>query len=116
VSYRRGHPRHAAPASGGARAREIESEHKEILKRIAHLEDLLAHPKKLLKVIKEDLDQVEAAFGDDRRTKIAVGASEELREEDLVADEAVLVSITERGYVKRVAATAYRRQGRGGRG
>jgi DNA gyrase subunit A len=95
---------------------KIETEHKELLKRIAQLEDLLAHPKKLLGVIKEDLNQVEAAFGDERRTKIAVDATEELREEDLVADEAVLVSITERGYVKRVAATAYRRQGRGGRG
>jgi DNA gyrase subunit A len=95
---------------------KIEQEHKEILKRIANLEDLLVHPKKLLGVIQADMNQVEEAFGDDRRTKIAVDASEELREEDLVADEAVLVSITERGYVKRVAATAYRRQGRGGRG
>ncbi len=95
---------------------KIEQEHKEILKRIAHLEDLLVHPKKLLGVIQADMNQVEEAYGDDRRTKIAVDASEELREEDLVADEAVLVSITERGYVKRVAATAYRRQGRGGRG
>jgi len=95
---------------------KIETEHKEVLKRIAQLEDLLAHPKKLLAVIRDDLSQVEQAYGDDRRSKIAIDASEELREEDLVADEAVLVSITERGYVKRVAATAYRRQGRGGRG
>jgi len=95
---------------------KIETEHKEVLKRIAQLEDLLAHPKKLLAVIRDDLSQVEQAYGDDRRSKIAIDATEELREEDLVADEAVLVSITERGYVKRVAATAYRRQGRGGRG
>ena len=55
-------------------------------------------------------------YGDDRRTRIAAEATESLSEADLVQDEAVLISLTERGYVKRVAASAFRSQSRGGRG
>ncbi len=95
---------------------KIEEEHKETLQRIEHLEGLLADPKKILGVIREDLDEVVEKYGDARRTRIAPDASDEFSEEDLVADEAILISITERGYVKRVAAKTYRRQGRGGRG
>ncbi len=95
---------------------KIETEHKEILERISYLEDLLAHPKKILGLIHEDLDEVVEKYGDTRRTRIAPDASEEFSEEDLVADEAVLISVTQRGYVKRVAAKTYRRQARGGRG
>ncbi|MGD2252493.1 MAG: DNA gyrase subunit A [Anaerolineales bacterium] len=96
--------------------RKIETESKEVLKTIDYLEDLLASPAKILGLIKDDLKEVAEQFGDPRRTRIAPDASEEFSEEDLVADEAVLISITEQGYVKRVAATTYRRQGRGGRG
>jgi DNA gyrase subunit A len=95
---------------------KIQTEHKEILETIAGLEQLLADPKMILAVIKDELTKIEKQYGDDRRTRIAPDASEELNEEDLVADEAVLISITERGYVKRVASSTYRRQGRGGRG
>ncbi len=95
---------------------KIENEHKEILETIENLEDLLAHPKKILKLIQEDLEEVVEDYGDARRTKILPDADEEFAEEDLVRDEGVLVSVTERGYVKRVAAKTYRRQGRGGRG
>ncbi len=95
---------------------KIEDEHKQILSQIAYLEDLLADPKKVLQLIHTDLGEVVDKFGDPRRTRLAPEASEELREEDLVADVAVLVSLTERGYVKRVAASAFKLQGRGGRG
>ncbi len=95
---------------------KIETEHKEILERITYLEDLLANPKKILGLIHQDLDEVVEKYGDNRRTRIAPDASEEFSEEDLVADEAVLISVTQRGYVKRVAAKTYRRQARGGRG
>lgn len=95
---------------------KIEDEHKEILERIAYLEDLLANPKKVLQVIREDLEQMDEKYGDDRRTRIAREAREEFHEEDLVQDEAVLISITQLGYVKRVASTAFRAQSRGGRG
>jgi len=95
---------------------KIEEEHRDLLSLIAHLEDLLAHPKKLLNLIKEDLSEISQKYGDDRRTRIAPEASSDLSEEDLVVDEAVLISITERGYIKRVSAKTYRAQRRGGRG
>lgn len=95
---------------------KIEDEQRETLERIAYLEDLLASPKKILDLIKGDLNEVATKYGDERRTRIAPEASEDFSEEDLVADEAVLISITERGYIKRVAAKAFRAQGRGGRG
>ncbi len=95
---------------------KIEEEHKEIMARIAYYEDLLAHPKKVLALIKDDLTELLEKYGDERRTRIAANASGDLNEEDLVEDESVLVSITERGYVKRVVAQTFRTQGRGGRG
>ncbi len=95
---------------------KIEEEHKQISEQIASLEDLLAHPKKILALIQADLKELAEKYGDDRRTRIASDATEELTEADLVQDEAVLISLTERGYVKRVASAAFRLQGRGGRG
>ncbi len=96
--------------------KKIEEEHKQVAELIASLEDLLAHPKKILALIQSDMNDLAEKYGDDRRTRIAADASEDFREEDLVQDEAVLISLTERGYVKRVAASAFRSQSRGGRG
>ncbi|MBN2550933.1 MAG: DNA gyrase subunit A [Anaerolineales bacterium] len=95
---------------------KIEDEQRQTLERIAYLEDLLEHPKKILAVIQMDLGELAAQYGDDRRTRIAREAREELSEADLVPDEFVLISITQRGYVKRMAAKALRAQSRGGRG
>jgi DNA gyrase subunit A len=95
---------------------KIEDEQSQILEKISGLEDLLASPRKILEVIRSDLEDVVGSYGDERRTYIAHDASEEFAEEDLVADEAVLVSITQRGYIKRVMAKTYRSQARGGRG
>ena len=95
---------------------KIEEEHKQITQQIAYFEDLLAHPKKILGLIQEDMHDLAEKYGDDRRTRIAGEAKEELSDEDLVQDEAVLISLTERGYIKRVAASAFRSQSRGGRG
>ena len=64
--------------------------------------DLLAHPKKILALIKSDLTELAVTYGDDRRTRIAAEAQENIHDEDLVADESVLISLTERGYIKRV--------------
>jgi DNA gyrase subunit A len=94
----------------------IEDEQRETLERIAYLEDLLANPRKILDVIQQDLTEMAEKYGDERRTHIAHEAKEDLRDEDLVPDEAVLISITQRGYVKRVAARVFRAQARGGRG
>ena len=63
-------------------------------------------------LIQTDLKELAEKYGDDRRTRIASDAKEELTEEDLVQDEAVLISLTERGYVQRVASAAFRLQGR----
>ena len=95
---------------------KIEEEHKQVAEQIAYFEDLLAHPKKILALIQDDMRELAEKYGDDRRTRIAADATENLSEEDLVADEAVLISLTERGYIKRVAATAFKSQSRGGRG
>ena len=95
---------------------KIEEEHKQVAQQIARLEDLLASPKKILALIQDDMRDLAEKYGDDRRTRIAAEATETLSEADLVQDEAVLISLTERGYVKRVAASAFRSQSRGGRG
>ncbi len=95
---------------------KIEDEYQELLKTIAYMEDLLAHPAKILEVIKADLKQIKEEYGDARRTHIVAAAAEDFSEEDLVKDEEVLISITERGYIKRVPSKTYRTQGRGGRG
>lgn len=95
---------------------KIEDEHRELLERITYLEDLLAHPVKILGLIKEDLTTLSEKFGDERRTRIVGETHEELKEEDLVPDESVLITFTRKGYIKRVAANLYRAQGRGGRG
>ena len=95
---------------------KIEDEHRQVLERIAYLEDLLASPAKILDVIKNDLNSIAERYGDQRRTHIALDATEDFSEEDLVPDEAVLISVTQRGYIKRVLAKAFRAQGRGGRG
>lgn len=95
---------------------KIEEEHKQVRATIDYLEDLLAHPKKILALIKSDLLELVEKYGDDRRTRIAAEAKEDIHDEDLVADESVLISLTERGYIKRVAASAFRSQSRGGRG
>jgi DNA gyrase subunit A len=95
---------------------KIEEEHKHVAEQIAYFEDLLTQPKKILGLIQDDMRDLAEKYGDDRRTRIAAEATEELSEADLVQDEAVLISLTERGYVKRVAASAFRSQSRGGRG
>ncbi len=92
---------------------KIEDEHKEVLATIASLEDLLASPKKILMLIQTELNAMVEKYGDDRRTQIAVEATEELADEDLVENKPVLVSITQRGYIKRTLQEKYRAQSRG---
>jgi DNA gyrase subunit A len=83
---------------------------------IKELEDLLANPHKILEIIRTDLNEVAEKYGDPRRTRIAPDAEMDLSDESLIQDEPVFISITNRGYIKRVSDDAYRRQGRGGRG
>jgi DNA gyrase subunit A len=95
---------------------KIEEEYQQVMQTIAYLEDLLASPDKILGLIKEDLIDLKEQYGDERRTRILIDATENINEEDLVKDERVLISITEQGYIKRVPSHTYRAQGRGGRG
>jgi len=95
---------------------KIEEEHKQVREQIDYFEDLLTHPKKILALIQNDLTELAEKYGDDRRTHIALDATEEVRIEDMVQDEAVLISLTERGYIKRVVAKAFKSQSIGGVG
>lgn len=95
---------------------KIEEEARQIREQIAHLEDLLASPKKILALINDDMTELSGKYGDDRRTRIAGEAKESFHEEDLVQDEAVLVTLTQRGYIKRTNAATYKSQGLGGKG
>jgi DNA gyrase subunit A len=95
---------------------KIEDEHKEVKDTIDYLEDLLANPHKILGLIKTDMEELSEKYGDKRRTEISMDAKEEISDDELVKDEAVLITLTEKGYIKRVRANLYRTQGRGGRG
>ncbi len=95
---------------------KIQEEFEEIMARIAYLEDLLASPQKILDVIRADINQMAEEYGDNRKTDILYGVSTEFDESDLVREEEVVISLTSRGYIKRVPSSAYRAQRRGGKG
>ncbi len=96
--------------------KKIEDEYQEVIKLIAELEDILANPKKVLHLIKEDMRYLKEKYGDERRTRIVPDVTGEVSDEDLIPDVRVLITITDRGYIKRQAADSYRTQRRGGRG
>jgi DNA gyrase subunit A len=95
---------------------KIEDELKLVRELIAYLEDLLAHPEKILKVIREELKKTRDRYADDRRTRVYKQKVGEFSEEDLVADESTIVTITQGGYVKRQLPGTFRTQARGGKG
>jgi len=97
-------------------AGKIEAEYKEIIERISYLEDLLANPRKVLALIVEDLQEMKKKYGDERRTTIAWDASTDMDDEALIPTEDVVVSLTAKGYAKRVPARTYKPQKRGGKG
>lgn len=95
---------------------KIEDEYNEVTAHIAYLQELLADKHKMLALIKEDVLALKETYGDERRTEIAPGLDAEINMEDIIPDEDVLISITQRGYIKRTPLSAYRRQQRGGKG
>lgn len=95
---------------------KIEDEYKEIKITIDALLNLLNDPNKLLGVIVTETEELIELYGDKRRTKLVKGKAGEFSEEDLVADEATMVVLTETGYIKRISPTAFRSQSRGGKG
>jgi len=95
---------------------KIEDEYKEITAQVEYLRSLLTNKSLILDLIKEDILDLMEKYGDERRTEIAFGLDAELNMEDLIQDEDVLISITQRGYIKRTPVSAYRIQHRGGKG
>jgi len=95
---------------------KIEDEYKEVMKFINFLEDLLAHPEKILGVIKDEIGDLKAKFADPRRTKVYKLPIGEFSEEDLTPSEDTVVTVTSTGYIKRQNPSAFRSQARGGKG
>src|SRR4051794_23194435 len=96
--------------------KKIEDEYLQVIQLIAELEDILANPQRVLQIIKDELTELKRKYAGERRTRVADDASRELTDEDLIADEDVVVTISRRGYIKRQPVTTYRRQHRGGKG
>ncbi len=95
---------------------KIEDELQLVREMIAYLEDLLAHPEKIMSVIKEELEKLKDKYADPRRTKVYKGKVGEFSEEDLIANEATVVTMTQTGYIKRQSMNSFQTQHRGGKG
>ena len=96
--------------------KKIEDEYEQVIRLIAELEDLLANPRKILQVIKDELGELKRKYGDERKTRIQADANRELTAEDLVASEDVVVTLSQRSYIKRQQIGTFRSQRRGGKG
>ena len=96
--------------------KKIEDEYLAVIQLIAELEDILANPSRVLTIIKDELTELKRKYAGERRTRVVDDSSRELTDEDLIADEDVVVTISRRGYIKRQPVATYRRQGRGGKG
>ena len=95
---------------------KITEEYATVIKNISYLEDLLANPRKVLSLIAEDAEELKSKYGDNRRTVVKAEEIEEFRTEDLVPHEPMVVTLTNKGFIKRIPAATYRLQHRGGKG
>ena len=100
----------------GLERQKLDDEYRDTIKLISELESILANPRKILFLIKADLDELATKYGDDRRTEIVDDTPRQLSAEELVADEDVIITLSSRNYVKRMPLSTYRAQHRGGRG
>ena len=96
-------------------AQKIVDEHNELMRKIADYNDILAKPERQRKIVGDELDEIVAKYGDERRTRI-LPYSGEMNVEDLIAEENVVVTVTHSGFIKRTKADEYRAQHRGGKG
>ena len=96
--------------------RKVEQEHKDLVEKIRYLEGVLADETKVYEIIKEELLEVKAAYGDERRTSITGAEEADFEIEDLIAEEEMVISISHGGYLKSVPVSVFRKQGRGGVG
>ena len=95
---------------------KIQSEYDELIALIADLADILAKPDRVAQIIKEELDEVKRKFGDKRRTELMVGEVLTLEDEDLIEESDVLITLSNKGYIKRLDQDEFTAQKRGGRG
>lgn len=95
---------------------KIENEYQELLVLIADLADILAKPERVLEIIQTELHEIGQRFGDARRTELLIGEVLNLEDEDLIEEEEIVITLTNNGYIKRVANSEFRAQRRGGRG
>ncbi len=99
----------------GLEREKIEAEYEELCKKIAYYKELLADEKKIMFVIRDEMLEIKKKWGDKRRTKI-IAAEDEMDEEDLIEEKQVAITLTHRGYLKRIPADTYKTQKRGGKG
>ncbi|HFI0303698.1 DNA gyrase subunit A [Streptococcus sp. A22] len=95
---------------------KIQSEYDELIALIADLADILAKPERVILIIKEELDEVKRKYADERRTELMVGEVLSLEDEDLIEEADVLITLSNQGYIKRLAQDEFHAQKRGGRG
>jgi len=96
--------------------RKILDEYAEVLKNIAYLEDLLANPRRIYLLIREEVSELKSKYGDSRQTEISGEGLVEFHEEDLIPHQRVVVTLSNRGFIKRVPSRVYKPQHRGGKG
>jgi DNA gyrase subunit A len=96
--------------------RKVEQEHKDLAEKIEYLEGVLADESKVYGIVKEELLEVRAAYSDERRTQIVIDEGTDFEIEDLIAEEEMVISISNGGYLKSVPVNTFRKQGRGGVG
>src|SRR3989339_663320 len=95
---------------------KIEDELKQIIETIKDYEGFVASPKRIIEKVKEELNYIKEKYGDERKTKVVKGKIGDLSDEDLIVDEACVVTISDSGYIKRMKEDSYKKQGRGGKG
>ncbi|GMB73605.1 hypothetical protein BCER1_00060 [Bacillus cereus] len=100
----------------GLEREKIEQEYQDLMKLIAELKAILADEEKVLEIIREELTEVKERFNDKRRTEITIGGMEFIEDEDLIPEQNIAITLTHNGYIKRLPASTYKTQNRGGRG
>jgi len=100
----------------GLEREKIEEEYQSLVKLIAELKAILADEEKVLEIIREELTEIKERYNDERRTEIVSGGIEHIEDEDLIPRENIVITLTHKGYIKRLPVSTYRSQKRGGRG
>lgn len=95
---------------------KVEAEYQKTMEAIADYEDILAKPERIHQIIYEELLDIQARFGDKRRTELMVGEVLSIEDEDLIEEESVAITVTHNGYIKRIPTSDFKQQNRGGRG